>query len=36
VQQFPGAGGMGQHVMGGGTAGCGDAGRMGMVRVSFR
>lgn len=36
VMQFPGAGGFGQHAMGGGNSHCGDAGRMGMVRVTFK
>lgn len=36
VQQFPGAGGFAHHAMGGNTTGCGDAGRMGMVRVTYR
>ena len=36
IMQFPGAGGFGHKSMGGANSHCGDAGRMGMVRVTFR
>lgn len=32
---WPGQGGVGQHIMGGQTTWCGDAGRMGMVKVTY-
>lgn len=35
VLQVPGAGGFYSHQMGGGTGGCGDMGRMGMVCVTY-
>jgi len=36
AMQFPGAGGFGHHAMGGGNSSCGDSGRMGMVRVTYK
>ena len=35
ILQVPGAGGFYSHQMGGGTGGCGDMGRMGMVCVTY-